>query len=87
MDVTITVPKMQFVSQTPEQVAQTLKLYAALGMYRAGMMSIGAACELAGYSIHDFHTVLKAQSIEIQTDSADEFEQAWRSHQLAQITS
>lgn len=79
MDVVISVPPTQFFTQSPDEVADTIKTYAALGMYQAGVISIGAACEFAEVSVYDFHELLKRNNIPIMTQSADEFAEEWRS--------
>jgi len=46
MEVTISIPTTQFVAESPDRVAAKIRLYAALGLYQSGELSIGAACEL-----------------------------------------
>ena len=54
MQITITVPQEPFLAEPSEGVSRKNRLYAALGMYRASELSIGAACELAGVN-HTHH--------------------------------
>ena len=47
MQISFSLPESQFVTETPEAVTQKIRSYAALGLYQAGELSIGAASELA----------------------------------------
>ena len=73
MNITIAIPQTQFVNESAEQVAAKFKLFATLGMYQAGMLSIGAACELVEVNIYDFHALLKHHGIPLKTQSPEEF--------------
>ena len=72
MQVTISLPEDQFVTDTPEQVAAKIRLYAALGMYQAGVLSIGAACELAGVDRYAFLDIMKREGIAFKAQTPDE---------------
>ena len=74
MEVTITLPSSQFIADSPERVASKIRLYAALGMYQSGELSIGAACELAGVDRYVFLALLKREGISLKTQSPDELE-------------
>ena len=76
MELTLTLPK-QFSTEPPEQMAQQIRLYAALGMYQTDSISIGAACELAGMDRFAFLEFLNQQGVEILTQTPDEFEAEW----------
>ena len=72
MQVTLTLPEKQFIAESPAAVAAKLKLYAALGLYQAGQISIGAACELAGVNRYVFLEVCSQAGIPIQTQTSKE---------------
>lgn len=74
MDVTITLPEKQFLADSPERVATKIRLYAALGLYQAGELSIGAACELAGLDRYAFLELCKREGITLRTQLPDELE-------------
>jgi len=74
MEVTITLPSSQFIADSPERAAAKIRLYAALGMYQSGELSIGAACELAGVDRYVFLALLKRENIPLKTQTADELE-------------
>ena len=74
MEITIDLPKQTFGSETPESAAAKIKLYAALGLYQSGQLSIGAACELAGVDRFSFLELCKKEGVLLQTQSADELE-------------
>ena len=76
MELTITLPK-QFSTEPPDQMAQQIRIYAALGMYQTGAISIGVACELAGMSRFAFLEFLSQQGVELLTQTPDEFEAEW----------
>ena len=74
MEVTITLPKTQFIADSPERIASKIRLYAALGMYQTGELSIGAACELAGIDRYVFLELLKREGIYLKTQKPTELE-------------
>ena len=74
MDVTITLPSFQFIADSPEQAASKIRLYAALGMYQSGELSIGAACELAAIDRYVFLALLKQEGIPVKTQTPEELE-------------
>lgn len=74
MEVTITLPSSQFIADSPERVASKIRLYAALGMYQTGELSIGAACELSGVDRYIFLDLLKREGIPLKTQTAEELE-------------
>ena len=74
MDVTISLPEKQFLADSPERVAAKIKLYAALGLYQAGELSIGAASELAGLDQYTFLELCKREGITLRTQTPDELE-------------
>lgn len=72
MQITISFSEKPFAAEPKEGVARKFRLYAALGMYRAGELSIGAACELAGVDRYTFIEFCKSQGVAVQTQSPDE---------------
>jgi predicted HTH domain antitoxin len=74
MQITISVPERPFVAEPRESVSSKIRLYAALGMYRAGELSIGAACELAGVDRYTFLDFCKRQGVALQTQTPSELE-------------
>lgn len=74
MEVTITLPPKQFTTDSPEKVAEKIKRYAAFGLYQAGELSIGAACELAGLDRYAFLQQCKQEGIVLRTQTPDELE-------------
>ena len=74
MDVTITLPEKQFLADSPERAAAKIKLYAALGLYQVGELSIGAASELAELDRYTFLELCKREGIVLHTQNPDELE-------------
>ena len=74
MQITITVPQEPFLAESCEGVSRKIRLYAALGMYRAGELSIGAACELAGVDRYTFLEFCQRQGVSLQTQTPSELE-------------
>lgn len=74
MEITITVPKTQFMTELPEQIAHKIQLYAALGLYQTGELSIGAACELAEVDRYTFLALCKQFGFQLQTQTPEELE-------------
>jgi len=54
MVITLEVPDQYLVNEEPEELAQRIKLYAALLMFRTKKLSAGAAAELAGIDRFSF---------------------------------
>ena len=74
MEVNFSLPENQFVTESPEKVTAKVRLYAALGLYKAGELSIGAACELADVDRYTFLDFCKREGVPIQTQTLDELE-------------
>lgn len=74
MELTLTLPQQPFIMDSPGRVAEKIRLYAAVGMYLSGEISIGAACELAGIDRIRFAEFLKERDIPLQTQTPDELE-------------
>ena len=74
MQISFAFPQQQFVAEPIEDVIDEIRLYASLGMYRAGKLSIGAACELAGVDRYIFLDFCRRENVPLQTQSPDELE-------------
>lgn len=74
MQICFPLPERQFVAEPVEDVTEKVRLYAALGMYRAGELSIGAACELAGVDRYVFLEFCKREQVPLRTQTPDELE-------------
>jgi predicted HTH domain antitoxin len=59
---------------SPAQLAQKIKLYAAVAMYQTGELSIGAACEVANVDRYWFIDFLNQHNIPLQLQTPDELE-------------
>lgn len=78
MEITIPIPSKQFVAEPIERVARKIRMYAALGMYRSGELSIGAACELAGVDRYTFLDFCKQEGVVPLTLSVEELEAEYK---------
>lgn len=74
MEVTISFSNKQFVAESPERVAAKIRLYAALGLYQTGELSIGAACELAGVNRYVFLDLMEREGVSLRTQTPEELE-------------
>lgn len=74
MEISFSLPESQFVAETPEAVTQKIRLYAAVGLYQAGELSIGAASELAGVDRYEFLDFCKREGVTLHTQTPDELE-------------
>jgi predicted HTH domain antitoxin len=74
MDVTISFPGKQFIAEPPERVAAKIRLYAALGLYQTGELSLGAACELAGVNHYVFFDLMEREGVQLKTQTPAELE-------------
>ncbi len=79
MQITISFSEKPFPAEPKEGIARKFRLFAAMGMYRAGELSIGAACELAGVDRYTFIEFCKNQGVPVQTQTPDELD-AYYSH-------
>ena len=78
MEITFSLPKKQFVTETPDEVVAKVRLYAALGMYQAGELSVGAASELADVDRYVFLDFCKREGVVLKTQTPDELEAEFR---------
>ena len=74
MQISFSLPESQFITDPPEKVVKKIRLYAALGLYQAGELSIGAASELAGLDRYTFLEYCKREGIQLHTQSSEELE-------------
>ena len=74
MQISFSLPDNSFVAQPHEAVVQKIRMFAALGMYQAGELSIGAACELAGVDRFVFIDFCKREGVQVQTQTPAELE-------------
>ncbi|MEI7997797.1 MAG: UPF0175 family protein [Methylococcaceae bacterium] len=63
MQLTLEIPDQYIQGQNKSQIAQQIKLYAALLMFQSGQLSRGAACEFADVDIYDFFLACKQHQI------------------------
>jgi predicted HTH domain antitoxin len=74
MQISFSLPDNQFIGESPEEAAQKIRRYAALGLYQAGELSIGAASELAGMDRYEFLDFCKREGVTLHTQTPDELE-------------
>jgi predicted HTH domain antitoxin len=74
MQISFSLPDSQFIAETPEEATQKIRMYAALGLYLAGELSIGAASELAGMDRYAFLDFCKQKGVRLQTQTPEELE-------------
>lgn len=74
MQISFSLPESQFIAESPEKVTKKIRLYAALGLYQVGELSIGAASELAGLDRYEFLEFCKREGIVLHTQSPEELE-------------
>ena len=74
MLISFSLPESQFIAETPEAVTQKIRLYAALGLYQSGELSIGAASELAGVDRYEFLDFCRHEGVTLHTQTPDELE-------------
>ena len=74
MQISFSLPENQFITEPPEEVTRKIRMYAALGLYQSGELSIGAASELAGMDYYAFLEFCKQEGVTLQTQTPDELE-------------
>ena len=74
MQISFSLPDNQFITESPEEVTQKIRMYAALGLYQAGELSIGAASELAGVDRYTFLEFCKHEGVPLQSQTPEEVE-------------
>jgi predicted HTH domain antitoxin len=74
MQISFSLPESQFIAETPEEATKKIRLYAALGLYQSGELSIGAASELAGVGRYEFLDFCKHEGVILRTQTLEELE-------------
>jgi predicted HTH domain antitoxin len=74
MQISFSLPESQFIAESPEEVTQKIRMFAALGLYQAGELSIGAASEVAGVDRFEFLEFCKREGIILHTQTPEELE-------------
>lgn len=74
MQLVIDIPDQYFLNEPMADMAQRLKLSAALLMFQAGQMSAGAACEFAGIDRYAFIDACHTHRIPVIDYDAGELE-------------
>ena len=74
MQISFSLPDSQFIADSQEAVTRKIRLYAALGLYQSGELSIGASSELAGVDRYAFLDFCKHEGVILHTQTPDELE-------------
>ncbi|MCX6057026.1 MAG: UPF0175 family protein [Chloroflexi bacterium] len=74
MQISFSLPESLFIAESPESMTKKIRMYAALGLYQSGELSIGAACELADMNRYSFLDFCKAESVTLRTQTPSELE-------------
>jgi predicted HTH domain antitoxin len=72
MQISFSLPESQFVTESSEEATRKIRMFAALGLYQAGEISVGAASELAGLDRFEFLDFCKREGVLLRTQTADE---------------
>jgi predicted HTH domain antitoxin len=75
MQISFSLPESQFVTESPEEATRKIRMFAALGLYQAGEISVGAASELAGLDRYEFLEFCKREGVALRTQTPDELEE------------
>lgn len=78
MLISFSLPESQFIAESPETVTQKIRIYAALGLYQSGELSIGAASELAGVDRYEFLDFCKHEGVTLRTQTPEELEEEFK---------
>ena len=78
MQISFSLPETQFVTESPEEATRKIRMFAALGLYQAGEISIGAASELAGLDRYEFLEFCKREGILLRTQTPEELNEDLR---------
>ena len=74
MQISFSLPESQFIADSPEEATQKIRMFAALGLYHSGELSVGAASELAGMDRYEFLDFCKREGITLHTQTPEELE-------------
>ncbi len=83
MQISFSLPESQFIAESPEAVTKKIRLYAALGLYQSGELSIGAASELAGMDRYEFLEFCRHEGVTLQTQTPDKLEAEFKNSKTA----
>lgn len=75
MQISFSLPETQFVTDSPEEATRKIRMFAALGLYQAGEVSVGAASELAGLDRYEFLEFCKREGVILRTQTPEELEE------------
>ncbi|HEX5838388.1 MAG TPA: UPF0175 family protein [Anaerolineales bacterium] len=75
MQISFSLPETQFVTDSPEEATRKIRMFAALGLYQAGEVSVGAASELAGLDRYEFMEFCKREGVILRTQTPEELEE------------
>ncbi len=78
MQISFLLPENQFVADSQELVTKKIRLFAALGLYKASELSIGAASELAGVDRYEFLDFCKQEGVTLLTQTPDQLESEFK---------
>ncbi len=78
MQISFSLPETQFVTESPEEATRKIRMFAALGLYQAGEVSVGAASELAGLDRYEFLEFCKREGVVLRTQTPEELEKDLR---------
>jgi len=74
MQISFSLPENLFVAESPESMTKKIRMYAALGLYQSGELSIGSACELADIDRYSFLDFCKMEGVTLHSQTLDELE-------------
>ena len=74
MQISFSLPESQFITESLEEATKKIRLYAALGLFQSGELSIGAASELAGVDRYEFLDFCKREGVTLHTQTPAELE-------------
>lgn len=72
MQITLNIIERHFADASPVEVEREIRFYAALGMFRAGKLSAGAAAEFAEVDRFEFIEACREQDIPLVNYSPEE---------------
>ena len=75
MQISFSLPENQFVSESPEEATRKSRMFAPLGLYQAGEVSVGGAGELAGLDHYEFLEFCKREGVVLRTQTPEELEE------------
>lgn len=72
MQITLDIPEHYLTDASPAEFGKSIRLYAALAMFRAGKLSAGAAAELAEIDRYSFAEACRNQQIPLVAYSPED---------------